>query len=235
MMIYTRVNPTKAGLTKPEDWPGLTSVHWKYGDTIVAKRPDVYFSAKRPAEVSCVLEPLPELFGDATFNEQESSHPTVKPDHLEQGSSEDLGEESSRGTLEKDPCEAFRRRCEALQARIDRGTAAKVAEILEHRTHNGTTGTSRMAGEESVRNASRLSRGGHPFGDVAPRFAASDPRILRAALDDEKGFLASHELARIRYVNGEQKVLFPAGTFGYRELLWVRVKRRSRRGGTAAA
>ena len=47
---------------------------------------------------------------------------------------------------------------------------------------------------------------------------------------EERSFLSRHEQAKLRYVNGEQGVLFPAGTYGYRELLGVRV----RKGGAAA-
>ena len=34
MITYCHTNPTKAGLTLPEDWPGLTSARNKFGDTL---------------------------------------------------------------------------------------------------------------------------------------------------------------------------------------------------------
>ena len=79
-------------------------------------------------------------------------------------------------------------------------------------------------------NASRQKRGSHHYGRLNPRFASRDPELLRAAIQDERTFLASHEQARQRYIRGEQRVLFPSGTYGYRELWGVRV----RKGGAAA-
>ena len=81
-----------------------------------------------------------------------------------------------------------------------------------------------------MKQVSRLKRGSHPYGRLNPRFASKDKERLFSATEEERSFLASHEQARLRYVNGEQVVLFPAGTYGYRELLGVRV----RKGGAAA-
>ncbi len=54
--VYTTTNPTRSGLTKPEERPGLTSAHLKFGDLIEVERPSVYFSKRRPKSVSMRLE-----------------------------------------------------------------------------------------------------------------------------------------------------------------------------------
>jgi len=62
-IVYTLLNPTRAGLTEPTEWPGVTSAGLRFGQVITAKRPKVYFSARyRPESVSMVLAPLPQPF-----------------------------------------------------------------------------------------------------------------------------------------------------------------------------
>lgn len=59
-IAYVILNPTRAGLTQPGDWPGLTSAQYRFGDSISAKRPGVYFSKRyRPEIVSTRLASLP--------------------------------------------------------------------------------------------------------------------------------------------------------------------------------
>jgi hypothetical protein len=54
-LAYSLLNPLEAGLTEPEEWPGLTSARFRFGETISAERPEVYFSKKRPGLVSLIL------------------------------------------------------------------------------------------------------------------------------------------------------------------------------------
>lgn len=64
-LVYTFVNPMRAELTEPEDWPGLNSVKWNQGDMLSARRPNAYFSRRyRPDEVSTQLSPLPACFAE---------------------------------------------------------------------------------------------------------------------------------------------------------------------------
>lgn len=203
LMTYTRVNPTAAGLTAPEEWPGLTSARWSYGDTIEAIRPDEFFDPRtRRDQVSCILEPLPEQFGEAQV---------------------------PRAEVDKERTKS-RRRCLALQKKIDRRTRAKVVQIHEQRRGSQDSAPRGLADLSTIRNASRQKRGNHEYGRLNPRFATRDPDRLLAAVEDERSFLAVHEQARKRFLGGEQKVLFPSGTYGYRELWGVRVKK----GGAAA-
>lgn len=68
---YTVLNPARAGLTEPEEWPGLTSGALNSGDTVSAMRPDFYFSPRyRPEQVAIELAPLPSLYADP--NDQEA-------------------------------------------------------------------------------------------------------------------------------------------------------------------
>lgn len=64
-LVYTEINPTRAGLTPPGDWPGVSSAHYNRGEQIDADRPGVFFSKRyRPARVTLTLEPLPAAFDD---------------------------------------------------------------------------------------------------------------------------------------------------------------------------
>lgn len=51
---YTELNPRRAGLTLPKEWPGLTSARYRAGD-LEALRPEVYFSDRRPGSVPIQL------------------------------------------------------------------------------------------------------------------------------------------------------------------------------------
>lgn len=68
---YSCENPVRGGLTLPADWPGITSASYRSGETIVADRPDVYFSKRRPKRVSIVLTSVAIAFEpDGTTKEE---------------------------------------------------------------------------------------------------------------------------------------------------------------------
>ncbi|MCA8961052.1 MAG: hypothetical protein KDC38_11095, partial [Planctomycetes bacterium] len=69
-IAYTILNPLQAGLTEPRDWPGLTSARWRFGETIVATRPEGYFSRRyRPARVSIELIAPASASGEVEIEE----------------------------------------------------------------------------------------------------------------------------------------------------------------------
>ena len=45
-IAYTLLNPTRAELTQPKDWPGLTSAVYRFGETETVRRPNFYFSKR---------------------------------------------------------------------------------------------------------------------------------------------------------------------------------------------
>jgi len=61
-LAYALLNPTGAELTDPAVWPGLTSARFRFGETISAARPDIYFDKKRCLLASMVLAPLSQAF-----------------------------------------------------------------------------------------------------------------------------------------------------------------------------
>lgn len=68
MVVYTLVNPVKAGLVeRARLWPGLTSYGWLDGRTVQASRPHYYFDAdgEVPESASLKLSVPPEFDGDA--------------------------------------------------------------------------------------------------------------------------------------------------------------------------
>ena len=234
-MVYTRVNPTNAGLTLPEEWPGLTSVRMSYGDTIEAKRPDVYFSPRtRPEWVRCVLEPLPELMGQVQEVRDgiEESATSTSEESTGSGPASSTAPRTDRREerLAHARREAHHRRCIALKRKIDRATRVAVEKILERMKRSEDKSRRGLAGSAKVRKASRLRRGNHDYGKLNPLFATTDKERLSAAIQEHRVFLARHELAKQRFAKGEHRVLFPAGTYGYREVLGVRVRK-----GSAAA
>ena len=70
-LVYVDLNSSRAGLTRPEEWPGLTSMTEKVGVPLYAERPNVYFSKRRPDVAECRLVPLSETFLGALFEETE--------------------------------------------------------------------------------------------------------------------------------------------------------------------
>jgi putative transposase len=57
-LVYTLTNPVKAGLVKwARQWPGFTTLGWRFGETRLFKRPDWFFDedGRMPEEVSLTL------------------------------------------------------------------------------------------------------------------------------------------------------------------------------------
>ena len=173
-LVYALLNPSRAGLTSPSDWPGLTSAGLRCGDTIEALRPEMFFSRKRSECVSASLEPV--------------SLPFESP-------------------LE----ESELRIGELLQAGIE-----ECRRGIERRG-------GRLLGREGVLAASRDRRGRRRVRHLNPRFASRDRGLLAAAVASAREFENDHEEAKQSYIAGQRNVCFPAGTYGYRTLLGVRV------------
>ena len=197
LIAYCQTNPTKAGLTMPMDWPGLTSAHYKFGATITARKPERFFGSHRPDVVECRLSPLLPLIGDPDFDPTTPSAPPAEDSDL------------------------YRRRCEQLQASVQQRVDRRVEELLHERRKTGR----RLAGREAVQVVPRETRGQRPLRKLNPKFASRNPKLMEWAKASEKEFRISHEVAKQRYARGESRVLFPAGTYGYRELLQVRVRK----------
>jgi hypothetical protein len=72
-LVYTLTNPVKAGLVKwARQWPGFTTLGWRFGETRTFKRPDWFFdkTGDMPEKVSLTLvRPaiFPELDDDALY------------------------------------------------------------------------------------------------------------------------------------------------------------------------
>jgi hypothetical protein len=72
-LVYTLTNPVEAGLVKwARQWPGFTTVGWRFGETRTFKRPGWFFdeNGDMPEEVSLTLvrPPIfPELDDDALY------------------------------------------------------------------------------------------------------------------------------------------------------------------------
>ena len=194
-IAYCHTNPTEAGLTLPQDWPGLSSAHHPFGERLEAQRPEGYFGSYRPEIVEAVLEPLPRVVGET--REEETSEPGV-PDATR-----------------------FERCCQRLQNTVDRLVRESVERIQQRREQNSED---ELLGKEEVLKTSRLRRGNRPDTGITPRFMSKDPKRRKRAIDRRKCFLSEHVIAKERYIGGEQQVWFPRGTYGYRELLEVKVR-----------
>ena len=192
-IAYCYTNPSKAGMTLPKDWPGLTSARFRFGDTLTARRPDLYFGANREEVVEGVLAPLPRVVGETVCDE---------------------GNDGS-------DCERFEAECDRLQARIDVLVESKLQGILAERKAAGKSG---FAGREAALKVSRLTRTSNRKRGITPRFMSRDRERRVAAMSRHKAFLADYEDARERYIEGEQGVWFPHGTYGYRKQLRVNVR-----------
>ena len=207
MITYCQTNPTKAGLTLPEDWPGLTSARNKFGDTLIARKPEFYFGEKRPNLVSCELAPIPRRIGVSLVAEGAKGAETAEAEVLSP--------------------KAYRERCKRQQAKIEQRVAQSVEEILRKREADGK---SELLGKERVLAASRLRRGTTYFRDgISPMFATTNAELMKQAKDAYKRFQIEHNDAKESYIAGKTGVFFPEGTYGYRELLRVNV----REGGSA--
>lgn len=63
-IAYTLLNPTRAKLTTPDGWPGLSSARWDVGEVIHTRRPDFYFDPRySDPSVDLVLAPVAPEFG----------------------------------------------------------------------------------------------------------------------------------------------------------------------------
>ena len=206
---YCQTNPTRAGLTLPKDWPGLSSAHYEIGDTLRAERPEFYGSKKRPDVVECVLSPLPRMIG-------ESEDEVLDREALSRSKPGSDGE-----------AKIVERQCSRLQRAVEGRVEKRVAEILEKRAKEGR---GPLAGRGAVRQVPREKRGNHPFRRIRPKFMTKDHELMEQAKEGYKAFCVAHYDAKERYVAGETKTWFPHGTYGYRELLGVNV----RSGGAAA-
>lgn len=70
---YTELNPFRAGLTLPKEWPGLTTARHRAGDLLIALRPEVYFSERRPESVSLHLTSIATAFGIDSADDMEQT------------------------------------------------------------------------------------------------------------------------------------------------------------------
>ena len=128
--------------------------------------------------------------------------------------------------------DGHRHRCRSCvaQAVIDRRTRAEVKRICDRRRASKDRTKRKLAGAGAVTSASRTRRGNHHYGRLNPRFKSRDPDRMERAIEEHRVLLASHEAAKQRFASGEARVVFPSGTYGYRELFGVRVAK----GGAAA-
>lgn len=183
-VVYCDLNPTRAFLTEPDEWPGLTSMRWQLGAQIEAKRPGVYFSPRyRPGVIFGTLAPLPGVFTDE--DEQVTD--------------------------------------QELKASVQRVKVLRAEELAAIRNDMQRRGA-KFLGAKAVRATSRDSQTDRPASTMKPRFATRDRELLWSAISDLARFAKQHEEAKQRYIAGHQKTLFPPGTYGYRELLGVRVR-----------
>ncbi|MGE3164787.1 MAG: transposase [Planctomycetota bacterium] len=185
---YTVLNPARAALTAPEDWPGVTSARWQFGDPITVKRPQEFFSQRyRPDEVTTILTPLASAF---PMNAAASD------------------EERSRANQDSN-------------TRV----AAHIARELEEIRQNLERRCQKLAGPKRVLRAGRLQRGSRPLGRLNPAFASTDRSLMAAAIAERRRFHLDHDRSRDQYVAGQRNTIFPTGTYGYRKLLGVRVRK----------
>jgi REP element-mobilizing transposase RayT len=196
---YLGLNPTEAGLTEPEEWPGLTSVRHRFGDTIVAERPGIYFSKG--------------LSGAFPEHREESG---------EHGARGDFGA-SDRSAIEEADSAAMRD--SASEAQIGAIIETRAAEIRAALAKEGR----KLSGPQRVMRTPCTKRTTHPIRNLNPRFATRDRALLALAVAELRQFEIDHEVAKRRYIAGQQRTLFPLGTYGYRVVLGVRVAKRRRR------
>ena len=194
-IAYAILNPPEGGTCEPMDWPGLISCRWRLGETMVATRPPVYFSGRRPEVVSMRLSPVAAQYMEKL------------PDNATE-------EEKAQRQLAEDEANA------SSNARIEK----MVSEGLERiRAERAKQGKSFLGAERMLELASVEDRGNRPFGEINPLFATRNSELMAWAILDYKSFEAKHRDARERYLHGETDVVFPYGTFGHRVTLGVHV------------
>jgi hypothetical protein len=207
-IAYCGLQSTEAELTLPEEWPGLTSFRHRFGDTVVAQRPEIYFTDDRPESVELVHAPLPREFVQ----------------FAEEGEARDSAKDSDRKESRKEARAAAERDAES-DARIREIIAKRVAEIRADLAKR----KKKLAGRERVLRTECTKRTTHPVRKLNPRFATRDRELLEQAIASYRQFEVEHEAARQKYVAGKWRTPFPAGTYGYRVMLGVRVAKGRRR------
>ncbi|MEM7263144.1 MAG: hypothetical protein AAF488_14230, partial [Planctomycetota bacterium] len=176
-VAYTVLNPTYAELTRPKEWPGVTSAIYASGQTVTVRRPDFYFSKRYcPDTVELTIDPISPEFGL-----------------------------SSRSDI---------RSCDAAIAKL---VSNAVRRVSAEATREGRT----FAGAERVRRTPVTRRGKRKVGERNPRFATRNEILLQEAIADWKQFKRDHFVAATKFRLGEREVLFPYGTYGYKELFGV--------------
>ena len=213
-IVYDILNSLKAGLTEPKDWPGLTSARYRFGDTITAVRPDIYFSPNRPESVSMTLVALPCKY-TALANTTTTSGSGAQ-------SMREEGKNLVTPELRLAAQQADDAACEELiQELVEMGRA----EIHRRLASEGK----KLAGVARVLETRCTRRATHPVRRLNPRFATTNAVLMALAIEDMRQFEVDHQAAKLRYIAGKRRTLFPPGTYGYRVLLGVRVARRRRR------
>jgi len=91
--VYTILNPLTAELTKPDEWPGLTSAGLLWGNVQVFHRPGVYFSERRPETVELELVSLSVPFGEVAAKVAE----VLYKEHYESELASTLEDQAKRG------------------------------------------------------------------------------------------------------------------------------------------
>ncbi|MEM7261892.1 MAG: transposase, partial [Planctomycetota bacterium] len=63
-VAYVLLNPTHAELTRPKEWPGVTSAVYAVGQSVTVRRPNFYFSKRYcPETVELTIDPISPEFG----------------------------------------------------------------------------------------------------------------------------------------------------------------------------
>jgi REP element-mobilizing transposase RayT len=86
-----------------------------------------------------------------------------------------------------------------------------------------------FAGRQAVLQTRRTHRSTHPVLAMNPRFSTRDKDLMQRAIAEDVEFHELHTAAKARYIAGDRRTVFPAGTYWYRIVLGVRVARSRRR------
>ncbi|MEM7263233.1 MAG: hypothetical protein AAF488_14680, partial [Planctomycetota bacterium] len=79
-IAYTLLNPARAELTRPKEWPGVTSAVYAIGDTITVRRPNFYFSKRCPEAVELTIDPVSPEFGLSDRRQIEACNEAIESD-----------------------------------------------------------------------------------------------------------------------------------------------------------
>lgn len=117
--------------------------------------------------------------------------------------------------------ETERKRLDAASnRRVELLIETSVSESLRKLERSGR----KLLGPEKALRATQDQRGRRRVRHLNPRFASRNRALMSTAIAQSRQFEIEHENAKRRYLAGEKNVRFPAGTFGYRRLLGVRVQ-----------